>query len=269
MREKFIKYNECGVYMKKFLLMSFFTLILPIFLVNSPHIMSISGGSPINTAIVDNNKNLDVSNLVYNVNSKPFNVSYADWTEKWWQWTYSIPWDKNPSYDDTGKYCSENQIHPVWFLTLAYEHPVIRSCDIPENTALLITLLNSECSYAEFPLLKIEEELRECSKRMQDLVVGVNASINNVNVPNLKNYRVQSDIFNFTLPENNILNLTSQTTQAVADGNWLFLKPLQAGTYELKVKGDINATSTIEINGNQYNGPVGWNNTTTYILNVK
>lgn len=255
--------------MKKFLLTSFFTLILPVLLINSSHITSISDGSPNDTAIVDNNTNLDVSNLVYDENSKPFNVSYADWTEKWWQWTYSIPWDKNPSYDDTGKYCSENQIHQVWFLTLAYEHPVIRSCDIPENTALLITLLNSECSYAEFPLLKTEEELRECSKRMQDLVVGVNASFNKVNVPNLENYRVQSDIFNFTLPENNILNLTSQTTQAVADGNWLFLKPLQTGTYELKVKGDINATSTIEINGNQFNGPVGWNYTTTYILNVK
>jgi hypothetical protein len=25
----------------------------------------------------------------------------------------------------------------------------------------------------------------------------------------------------------------------------------------------------MEINGNQYNGPVGWNYTTTYILNVR
>jgi hypothetical protein len=33
--------------------------------------MSISEGSPIDTAIVDNNTNLDVSNLVYNINSKP------------------------------------------------------------------------------------------------------------------------------------------------------------------------------------------------------
>ena len=148
--------------MKKFLMPSFFTLILLVLLVNSPHIMLISEESSNDTAIVDNNTNLDVSNLVYDVNSKPYNVSYADWTEKWWQWT-SIPWDKNPSYDDTGKYCSENQIHPVWFLTLTYEHPVIRSCDIPENSALLITLLNSECSYAEFPLLKTEEELSECS----------------------------------------------------------------------------------------------------------
>ncbi|HYY71851.1 MAG TPA: hypothetical protein VE595_05515 [Nitrososphaeraceae archaeon] len=216
-----------------------------------------------------NNTNLDISNFIYDIDSNPFNVSYADWTEKWWQWTYSIPWDKNPSYDDTGKYCSENQSGPVWFLTLAYGHPVTRICVIPENTALLITLLNSECSCAEFTLLKTEEGLRECAKRIQDLVVGGNASLNKMPIPNLENYRVQTDIFNFTLPENNILNLTSQTTHAVADGNWLFLKPLPAGTHELKVKGDINATSTIMIKGNEYNGPVGWNYTTTYILNVR
>src|SRR5688500_17329274 len=105
---------------------------------------------------------------------------------------------------------------------------------------------------------------------MQDLVVGGNAALNNVPILNLENYRIQTDIFNFTLPENNILNLTSQTTQAVADGNWLFLKPLPAGTHELKAKGDVNATpSTIEISGNQYNGPIGWHYTTTDILNVK
>ncbi len=259
--------------MKKLVLrISLFTLFLLLFLVNpANNIISISGENSNNAAFVnnDNDTSLDVSNLVYDIDSNPFNVSYADWTEKWWQWTYSIPWDNNPSYDDTGKYCSESQIGPVWFLTLAYEHPVIRSCDIPENTALLITLLNSECSYVEFPLLKTEEELRECAKHMQDLVVGGNASLNKIPIPNLESYRVQTDIFNFTLPENNILNLKPQTTQAVADGNWLFFKPLPVGTYELKVKGDINATSTIVINGNEYNGPVGWNYTTTYILNVK
>ena len=258
---------------RKFLLTtSFFTLILILFLVNSANnVISISGENSINTNFVnnDNTTKLDISNLVYDIDSDPFNVSFANWTEKWWQWTYSIPWDRNPSYNDIGKYCSENQRGPVWFLTLAYEHPVIRTCDIPKNTALLITLLNSECSYAEFPLLKTEEELRECAKRMQDLVVGGNASLNNVPILNLENYRVQTDIFNFTLPENNILNLTSQSTQAVADGNWLFLRPLPAATYELKVKGNINTTATIKIIGNEYNGPVGWNYTTTYILNIK
>ena len=35
---------------------------------------------------------------------------------------------------------------------------------------------------------------------MQDLVVEVDASINKVHVPNLENYRIHTDIFNFTLP---------------------------------------------------------------------
>ncbi len=93
--------------------------------------------------------------------------------------------------------------------------------------------------------------------------------MNKVPIPNLENYRIQTNIFNFTLPKNNILNLTPQTTQAVADGNWLFLKPLPIGTHELQVKGNINSNSTVEINGNLYNGPIRWNYTTTYILSVK
>ena len=252
---------------------SIITLTLLLFLVNSADkVTPISGVNTNNSTFVnnDNNTSTDVSNLVYDIKFNPFNVSYADWTEKWWQWTYSIPWNKNPSYDDTGEHCDENQQGPVWFLTQAFEHPVERTCNIPQDTALLITILNSECSFAEFPMLKTEEELRECAKRIQDFVVGGNATLDKISIPDSENYRIQTDIFNFTLPENNILNLTSQTTEAIADGNWLFLKPLPAGTHELKVKGEVNTTtSTIEVNGNQYNSPIGWNYTTTYILNVK
>lgn len=216
-----------------------------------------------------NNNNMNVSNFVYDVDSMPFNRSYSDWTAMWWQWAYSIPLDRNPSYDDTGKYCGENQVSPVWFLTQAYEHPVTRKCDIPQGTALLITLLNSECSYAEFPFLKSEKELRDCAKAMQDIVIGTHATLDGNNIPSLESYRVQSGLFNFTLPENNILNLTSQTTQSVSDGNWLFLKPLPPGTHELIVKGDINSTKiSSTFHGYEFAGPVGWNQTTTYIINV-
>lgn len=216
------------------------------------------------------NANFNTSTLVYDLNSKPYNISYADWTEKWWQWTYSIPWNNNPSYDDTGEYCDENQHGPVWFLTQGFGHPVKRTCIIPQNTALLITLLNSECSYAEFKQLKTEDELRACAKNMQDFVTGGEASINNITIPSVEKYRIQTDLFNFTLPQHNILNLTAQTTQAIADGNWLFLKPLPAGKYELKVKGEIDSKmSGNETSGNEYSGPIGWNYTTTYDLLVK
>ena len=59
----------------------------------------------------------NTSNLVYDRDSNPYNISYSDWTAKWWQWTYSILLDRHSSYDDTGKLCGENQKNPVWYLS--------------------------------------------------------------------------------------------------------------------------------------------------------
>lgn len=213
-----------------------------------------------------------LSTLVYNKDSNPYNISYSDWTAKWWQWAYSIPLDKHPSYDDTGKFCGENQEQPVWFLSNSFEHPVVRTCEIPSGTSILVALLNSECSYAEFPSLKSELQLRDCAKKMQDIVGKGHAVLNGINMSNMIEYNLQTSLFNFTLPQDNILSLTSQTTHAIADGNWLFLKPLPLGTHELVIKGDINSTKLKNVDSSdadQYSGPIGWNQTTTYILEVK
>lgn len=48
-------------------------------------------------------------------------------------------------------------------------------------------------------------------------------------------------LFNFSLPKNNILGLPLQTTQAVADGNWIFLKPVNVGQYNIKFN-EVNKT---------------------------
>jgi hypothetical protein len=61
---------------------------------------------------------------VFQPDSKPYGLTYGDWTARWWQWAYSIPKDTNPAYDDTGKYCAEGQYGPVWFLTGTYRHSV-------------------------------------------------------------------------------------------------------------------------------------------------
>jgi hypothetical protein len=275
--EKLKDYEICATCMKKlFLRTSFFTLILLLFLTNSAdNIISSNGENSNNTAFInnDNNTSLDISNLVYNTESNPFNLTYADWTTKWWQWAYSIPKNIHPAYDDTGKFCKENQKKPVWFLPGTYQHSVIRYCEIPPGVGILFPILNSECSYAEYPQIKTKEKLSNCAKKIQDTIIPEFATLNGLEVPNLENYCIQSDFFNFTLPENNILDLPPQTTQAVSDGNWVFLKPLPAGNYELKFKGNIKTTTNIETNDNQdkgeFAGPIGWNYTTTYILNVK
>ena len=121
--------------------------------------------------------------------------------------------------------------------------------------------------------MKTEEELSICAQKIQDKTVPSFATLNGLEIQNLANYRIQSELFNFTLPENNILNLASQTTQAVSDGNWVFLKPLEVGNYELVFKGNIKTTTNNDTNGStdkdEFAGPIGWNYTTTYILTVK
>jgi hypothetical protein len=105
----------------------------------------------------------------------------------------------------------------------------VRKCTIFNNTSILFPILNSECSYAEFPYLKNKTQLRECAKAEQDKVNSLEASIDGIKLLNLNQYLIQSTLFNFTLPEDNILHLKPQTTHAVSDGNWIFLLPLSIG----------------------------------------
>ena len=122
-----------------------------------------------------------------------------------------------------------------------------RTCTIPEGKALLFAPVNVECSFAEFPDLKSEADLRECAKSGQDLVTVLDVSVDGVKLENLQDYRVQSPLFNLTLPESNVFGLPATTTEAVSDGNWVFLKPLPPGNHTIHSKGvsvDFTATGT-------------------------
>jgi hypothetical protein len=231
----------------------------------------------IDTTNKKTNSNSTIQIETYQTYSKPFGLTYGEWTAKWWQWAYSIPKDVNPAYDDTGKYCSKGQSGPVWFLTGAYSHSVDRYCTIPAGKSILFTILNSECSFAEFPKLKTQQDLRRCSKEMQDAVVHFEASVDGININDLRQYRIQSPLFNFTLPKNNILGLPSQTAQAVADGNWVFLKSLPVGEHIIHFKGGLKkinasgaATAKTNTNVSNYNfaGPYGWDYPVTYHLTI-
>jgi hypothetical protein len=204
---------------------------------------------------------------IYSTFDNPYGFSYGKWTAKWWEWAYSIPLKINPAYDNPGKLCSINQTSPVWFLPGTYGHDVVRKCTIFNNTSILFPILNSECSYADFPYLKNETQLSVCAKAEQDKVNSLEASIDRIKLANLNQYRIQSSLFNFTLPEDNILHLKPQTTQAVSDGNWIFLRPLSIGNHTISFRGD-----TADSSGNNTDSfavPSGWNYNTTYFLSIK
>jgi len=87
------------------------------------------------------------------------------------------------------------------------------------------------------------------------------------------------------LPQNNILGLPANiTTQAIADGNWVFLKPLSSGSHKIMFKGGVQEQQQQQLQTNTIRGvnpdnvsvsnnssfafPSGWDFATNYDLTV-
>jgi hypothetical protein len=176
---------------------------------------------------------------VFPPDSRPYNLTYADWSAKWWQWALSIPANINPLLDQTGENCDVNQSGPVWFLAGTQGGPAERRCTIPEGMAIFFPIINGYGSYAENPLVKTESELRALIKSTFDQVRVVEATVDGVKLENLENYRMQSPLFNFTYSENNIGGVPPGPSQAVSEGYWVMLHPLAAGEHTIHFRGGV------------------------------
>jgi hypothetical protein len=187
---------------------------------------------------------------MYSREDKPFGKSWEEWTAIWWQWLLSIPDESNPANDNTGTYCKERQSGPVWFLTFAHSPSAERTCTIPAGKSILFPVATMECSYAEFPKLNKESELRSYAKQGNQ-VSSMEATIDGLKLQksDLEKYRIESQLFTVKLPENNIYFWTAPgETQAVSDGYWVFLEPLPPGDHELhfsQVTEDDPTTGTL------------------------
>lgn len=149
----------------------------------------------------------------------------------------SEPPASNPAIDQTGKNCGQNQNGPVWFLAGTTGGSVTRSCTIPAEKSILFPIINSECSYSEDPTLKTASDLAQCAKVQNNPSTNLQATLDGVPIQQLDKYRVTSPLFNLTFPSNNIFGSPVGTTQAVADGWYVFLHPLTPGKHELHFSG--------------------------------
>lgn len=177
---------------------------------------------------------------IYPIDSKPYGLTYGEWSAKWWQWVVSIPAKDNPAADETGEKCGIGQNNTnVWFLAGTGGGKVSRVCTIPAGKAILIPIINVECDYLSDKSLKSESDLRQCAKSDQDKATNLKVSIDGFNIPDLNKFRVQSTLFNFTLPKDNTAGYPEGVTQAVSDGYWIVLNPLPPGKHEIHFSGSI------------------------------
>ena len=176
---------------------------------------------------------------VYPLGSKPYGLTYGEWTAKWWQWTLSIPKDLNPGGDMTGKDCALKQSGAVWFLSGTFGGSATRVCALPSGKAILLPLINAECDYKAKPNLKTESELLACAKSENEGITGLDATVDGVKTQGLSNFRVQSPLFNITYIPNNINGAPIGTTQGISDGYWIMLKPLPVGDHIIHIAGSV------------------------------
>jgi hypothetical protein len=192
--------------------------------------------------------------------TQPYGSSYAEWAARWWQWALSIPIHDengnilNPLFDQTGSQASIGQSGHVWFLAGVVNESgsAIRNVTIPSGTALFVPVINAECSTVEAPPFYggNEEALRACATSY--IFGDLRAELDSQPITDLASYEISSILFDFSLPEDNILGIAGgQSGQSVDHGVYLMLKPLPVGTHTLHFSGTfVNFDFTLDITYN-------------------
>jgi len=166
---------------------------------------------------------------MYPIDSKPFGLSFMDWTVKWWQWISSIPRDKNPACDWTGDNINLNQNDPhVLFLCQTYEGvectPSRRNI-ITKGRSIFMPIIN----WISIQHLdgETDRELFEIACNKMDVIGPLEITINEITInKDLERYRVRSPFFEIDLPEDNLFGISPGKKRSISDGYWIFLLPV-------------------------------------------
>lgn len=178
--------------------------------------------------------------------SKPYGLTYGQWTVKWWNWALSIPTEINPIYDDSGKFANVSQDPNVFFLAGTFDGATVqRRCTVPNGKAVLFPVMNYEVNPIEYPNLKTETEMVREVIRDQDDILNLEATIDGKKVPF---YRIRSDppVFPLTISldlieSKEVPKGVKTIAEASSDGYWIFLKHLSKGEHRIFFAGSCSS----------------------------
>ncbi|MBA3649545.1 MAG: hypothetical protein H0W62_13510 [Chitinophagales bacterium] len=157
----------------------------------------------------------------------PHDRAYSLISAKWWQWALKLPVENHPFLDTPGFDVTEGQSGPIWYLASVLD-TVVRNCTIPAGKGLFVGMLNAEASSLEGYLT--EEDQRANAEFNADHIHDVFATVDGTPVKNIDSFRAASPQFHFFAPTPWIFGETGGPGTAVADGYYLLIKPLSAGS---------------------------------------
>lgn len=185
-------------------------------------------------------------------NSRPYGVTYGEWSAKWWQYVYELPIEHHPLTDATGEYCGQGQKGPVFFLMGTTGGPITRTCAVPFGKALLIPIINGAGAVPDDGVT-IKDVRRFYTSVIDQVDVGkktlwVEIDGAALRGQALKNFRFPSPIFSFNGAIPNVYSgdahlYEGKRQQAFADGYWIMLPPLSVGDHKIHFHGEVSSLS--------------------------
>lgn len=146
----------------------------------------------------------------------------------------------HPSVDSTGEHCGRNNQGSVWFLAGAFVGTQVqRTCAVPAGTHLFFPLVNIEPNnFNESPAFSCQE-LKERAALYGNTPIGLAASLDGEAFePNEIFHHLSDACFMVTAVSGSPVGGAAAGTELAADnGYYGMLRPLSAGTHELKFKG--------------------------------
>lgn len=194
------------------------------------------------------------------ITSEPYDLTYGEWSAKWWQWALSFPTNTNPMLDTTGQDAALGQSGPVWFLagTMGALPSVERAATVPAGKSLFFPVLNyvvvstpgdppwndpfldtSVTPPVQYPSLGAY--YRALAKANMDAVAGMGCDIDGWHVQDIQAFRCTSPEFMVNMPDGNIWSqygLAGGTYgPSVSDGYFLMVAPLAPGPHKIHFQG--------------------------------
>ncbi len=174
-------------------------------------------------------------------NSKPYGASYGKWSDRWWQWAYSIPADTNPVIDPTGEFAAEGQSGPVWFLAGTFGGDAERTVTVPAGKGLFFPIYNyvwvNTPEFGDDPWSEEQEAFaRAVLAWLVDLGTELACEIDGRPVENISAYRCQTPEdgeYMVTFPEDSVWLPAGTYGPSVSDGYYFMLAPLSAGQHTI------------------------------------
>ena len=196
----------------------------------------------IDLVVKEKMKQLDNPNkLLMSREETPLGNSWEAWIERWCKWYSEVTRDSH--FIMKFEKVKLNHDYKLIFLTKPIiktnEKRIIYDITIPTNYFVFFPLISNLIRVPEYLSLKSKVEVCLLAKNDLDKTALIFLSINEFQVKNTEKYRIQSNVFDSYM--NNNETLYKANAHYIADGYWIFLNPLPVGTNKIYFK--IQTTS--------------------------